>query len=43
MNHRIYRDEICVFDEHPIAGRDIKFLAPDSRSRYATPFNDIKK
>ena len=28
-----YRDKICVNDEHPLAGQDIKYRAPDSRSR----------
>ena len=43
FNGRIYRDKICVYDEHPIAGRDIQYRAPDSRSRYATPLDDIIK
>ena len=30
-----YRDKICVYDEHPIAGQDIQCRAPFSRSRYA--------
>ena len=25
-----YRDKIFVYDEHPIAGRDIQYRAPDS-------------
>ena len=25
---------ICVYEEHPIAGRDIQYRAPDSRSIY---------
>ena len=33
---------MCVYDEHPLAGRDIQYQAPDSRSRYATPFDEIK-
>ena len=37
-----YRDKICVYDEHPIAGQDIQFRAPDSRSRHTTPFDDYK-
>ena len=35
-----YRDKICVYDEHPIAGRDIQCRALYSRSRYTTPFDD---
>ena len=27
-----YCDKICVYDEHPIASRDIQCRAPDSRS-----------
>ena len=34
--------EICVYDEHPLAGWDIQYQAPDSRSRCTTPFDDIK-
>ena len=30
---------ICVYDEQPIAGQDIQYQAPDSRSTYTTPFN----
>ena len=37
-----YRDKICVYDEHPIAGQDMQCWAPDSRSRYKTPFDDCK-
>ena len=37
-----HRDKICVYDEHPIAGRDIQYWAPDSRLRYTTPFVYIK-
>ena len=33
---------MCVFDEHLLAGRDIQYRAPDSQSRYTTPFNKIK-
>ena len=33
---------MCVYDEQPIAGRDIQCQAPDSRSRYTTPFDDYK-
>ena len=29
-----YRDKKCVDDEHPLAGRDIQYWAPDSRSSY---------
>ena len=36
----LYRDKICVYDEHPIAGQDIQCRAPNSRSRYITPFDD---
>ena len=32
---------MCVFDEHLLAGRDIQYRAPDSQSRYTTPFNKI--
>ena len=38
-----YLDKICEYDEHPIAGRDIQYRAPDSWSRYTTPFNEIIK
>ena len=34
---------MCVYDEHPLAGRDIQYGAPDSWSRYTTPFDKIKK
>ena len=27
-----YCDKICVYDEHPLAGGDIQYRAPDSRS-----------
>ena len=49
MNHQQFdflvknRDKICVYDKHPIAGRDIQCRAPDSQSRYTTPFGDIIK
>ena len=33
---------MCVYGKHPLAGRDIQYLASDSRSRYRTPFNEIK-
>ena len=29
-------------DEHPTAGQDIQCQAPNSRSRYTTPFDDYK-
>ena len=32
----LYRDKICVYDEHPSAGRDIQYLALDSQSSYFT-------
>ena len=35
-----YRDMICVYDKH-LKDRDIQCQAPDSRSRYTTPFNDF--
>ena len=31
----------CLYDEHPLASRDIQHRAPDSRSRRTTPFDDI--
>ena len=31
--HSSYSNKICVYDEHPIAGRDIQYQAPDSQSR----------
>ena len=33
---------VCVYDEHPLAGRDIQYQAPNSQSRYTTPFDEIK-
>ena len=33
---------MCVYDKHPLAGPDIQYRAPDSRSRYTTAFNEIK-
>ena len=33
---------MCVYDEHPLAGRDIQYRASHSRSRYTTPFDEIK-
>ena len=38
-----YHDEICVYVEHSLAGRDIQYLAPDSRSRCTTPFDDMNE
>ena len=35
-----YRDRICVYDAHPIAGLDIQYQAPNSGSRDTTPFDD---
>ena len=32
-----YCDKICEYDEHPIAGLDIQYRAPDSLSEYTTP------
>ena len=34
---------VCVYDKHPLAGRDIQYRAPDSRSKYTTPFDEIKR
>ena len=31
---------MCVYDEHPLAGPDIQYQAPESRSRFTTPFNE---
>ena len=39
----IYCNNICVYDEQPIAGREIQCRAPDSWSRCTTPFDDIIK
>ena len=33
---------MCVYNEHPLAGRDIQYRAPNSRSRHTTPFDEIK-
>ena len=33
---------MCVYDEHPLAGRDIQYRAPDNRSRYTLPSDKIK-
>ena len=30
-----------MYDEQPIAGRDIQYPAPDSQSRYTTSFDNI--
>ena len=30
----------CVYDEHPLAVRDIQYLAPYSRLRYTSLFDD---
>ena len=38
-----YCDKICVHDEHPIAGRDIQYRAPDSQSRYMSPNSPYEK
>ena len=35
----VYRDKICVNDEHLIAARDIQCQAPNNRSRYTIPFD----
>ena len=36
-----YQDMICVYYKHPIAGWDKQYQAPETRSRYTTPFNKI--
>ena len=36
----LYPDKICVYDELPLAGRDIQYRAPDSRLRCTTPLDD---
>ena len=33
---------VCVYDEHPLAGREIQYWAPHNWSRYTTPFDEIK-
>ena len=33
---------VCVYDEHPLAGQEIQYWAPHNRSRYTTPFDEIK-
>ena len=38
-----YCEKVCVYDEHPKAGRDKQYWAPDSRSKYKTPFDEIIK
>ena len=40
MLSSVYRDKICVYDEHPIAGGDIQYRAPDCQSRYTKSFDD---
>ena len=35
------RENISVYDEHPISGWDIQCRAPISQSRYTAPFDDI--
>ena len=37
-----YCNKICVYDEYLLAGRDLQCRAPNSRSRYTAPFDDIK-
>ena len=39
LHPTFYCDKKCVDDKHPLAGRDIQYWAPDSQSRYTTPFN----
>ena len=41
LRDKLFRDKICVYDEHPITGQDIQYRAPDSRSRYTTPLDEI--
>ena len=31
---------MCVYDEHPLAGQDIKYRAHHCWSRYKTPFDE---
>ena len=38
-----YCDKISVYDEHPLAVRDIQYWAPESQSRHKTPFDAILK
>ena len=33
---------MCVYNKDLLAGCNIQYRAADSRSRYATPFNEIK-
>ena len=35
-----YRDKIGVYDEHPMAGRDIQYRAPGSWSEHTSPLNN---
>ena len=35
--------DMCVYDDHLLAGQDIQYLAPNSRSRYTAPFDEIIK
>ena len=44
-NWVMYRSDwyVCVYDKHLLAGQDIQYLAPNSRSRYTTPFDEIIK
>ena len=42
-SYATYLEKICVYEEHPIAGWDIQYWAPDSWSRYKTPFGEIIK
>ena len=32
---------MCVYDNTLLAGQDIQYRAPDSWSKYTTPFNEI--
>ena len=31
-----------MYDEHPMAGQDIQYGAPNIQTRYTTPFDDYK-
>ena len=31
---------MCVYDKHPLAGRDIQYRAPNSQSRYTPSFDE---
>ena len=33
---------MCVYDKHPLAGREIQYRAPNSWSRYTTPIDKSK-